>query len=194
MLALMCITLIGSPGKAATVFLEPHGSLATPGSFDLTVDPVTSFGLDVYISVPEAEHGGHGGFYGAGFYIDFDGSMISANSASVNDPPFDSGWSYIEIGSNYVMYQAMMKMTEKNRHGNILIGTVQFSPQGLGTSMITTRDYSGFPDFVYFDGGSFDDAVVFSNGTVNAVPVPGGLLLLGSGLVGLLGFRRKIRR
>ena len=187
----LVLSLIGLQARAATMFLEPHGSLPTPGDFELFVGPTEPFSLDVYISVPEAES--HDGLYGAGFYIDFDGTVISADTASVEDPPFDSSWSLIEIGTDYVMYQAMMRMDQKDHYGNILIGTIQFSPIAMGTSIITTRDYSNFPDFTYFDGHSFDGEVTFCGGTVNVVPIPTTLLLLGGGLIGVVGLRRKIQ-
>ncbi|OEU44833.1 MAG: hypothetical protein BBJ60_02875 [Desulfobacterales bacterium S7086C20] len=189
LLLLMSLSLIGSQVRAATVFLEPHGDLPTLYGFELTVDPTELFLLDVYISVPEAQE--HAGFYGAGFYIGFDGGVIRADAANVADPPFDSGWSVIDIGSDYVMYQAMMSTEEKNYYGDILMGTIQFSPIAMGTSMITSRDYSDFPDFVYFDGGTFDDEVTFCGGTVNVVPIPGTVLLFGSGLLGLMGIGRR---
>ena len=192
LLLLMGLSLIGSQVRAATMFLEPHGDLPTLCDFELTVNPTESFLLDVYISAPEALN--HDGLYGAGFYVGFDGGVIRADTAIVEDPPFDPGFSVIEISSDYVMYQALMKMDEKYHYGDILMGTIQFSPIAMGVSTITTSDYSASPDFTYFDGVSFDSEVTFCGGTVNVVPIPGAILLLGSGLLGLIGIGRKRMR
>lgn len=183
--------LVGLEANAASIFLEPSGDLPSAGDFSLTVDLTTPFDLDAYISVPEAAT--HGGLFGAGFYIEFDGTVIGADSFTLQDPPFNTSWSIVDVQDDYVSCYAAMQMPQTDIYGDILIGTVHFSPVAVGSSSVTTRDYSAFPDFTFFDGVNFDDIVQFHGGTVTVVPIPSTLFLLGTGLAGLVGLRRRKR-
>lgn len=70
------------------------------------------------------------------------------------------------------------------------VATLNFAAIGLGLSTI---GLSGSTD-VWPDGtGLIDASPSFTSGSVNVVPIPGSLLLLGTGLVGLVGMGRKKR-
>ncbi len=111
----------------------------------------------------------------------------------MEDPPFDTAWSNIKVEDDRVLCYAAMQMSQTDIYGDILIGTIHFSPMAQGTSAVTTVDFSDLGDFTFFDGVNFDNLVEFRGGTVNVVPIPSDVLLLGTGLVGLVAMRRRHR-
>jgi hypothetical protein len=56
------------------------------------------------------------------------------------------------------------------------------------------RFYYGYQDYLYSGVGQYYQAVAVHPGTVSAVPIPPAVWLLGSGLLGLVGLRRRFKR
>lgn len=63
---------------------------------------------------------------------------------------------------------------------------------GAGTLFFLFDDLGGSADLAGTRDGDYDDFIIAA--TPSAVPVPGAVWLLGSGLMGLIGYRRKMRK
>ena len=61
-----------------------------------------------------------------------------------------------------------------------------------GEWLVTTGDRSSAIDFMTYSGAVFDDSVAFYGANATAIPIPGALLLFGSGLIGIVGVRRRL--
>ena len=70
------------------------------------------------------------------------------------------------------------------------IADLLFTASGPGTTAITLTPFN-WAD-VDFSAFSSQPTGIGGNITVNAVPIPGALWLLGSGLIGMVGLRRKL--
>jgi hypothetical protein len=83
---------------------------------------------------------------------------------------------------------------------NILLGTIELHCIAPGLSEIWLFDsdgQGGYDDFVLANGTVFDGELAdgIKLAEINNVPIPGALVLLGSGLVGLIGLgRRRMKR
>jgi hypothetical protein len=72
---------------------------------------------------------------------------------------------------------------------NVFFGTILLKCEGVGDVDLTLANYLGFltaTDIVDFDP--------IKLGTLKQVPIPGAVWLLGAGLAGLVGIRRKMRK
>jgi hypothetical protein len=69
-------------------------------------------------------------------------------------------------------------------------GTVQLDALGCGTGCIDPLSLSGFTNLVSLEVVTTEQYMVFDNLEVTAVPEPGTLLLIGSGVVGFVARRR----
>ncbi len=74
--------------------------------------------------------------------------------------------------------------------GNFTVATVQFQAVGVGSTSLALSEYALNP----FASGGSPINPTFTNGSVtvlSAVPIPGAVWLLSSGLIGLIGVARK---
>lgn len=96
---------------------------------------------------------------------------------------------YVDVGNGYIIGEGAMPMSGvKEVFGdNIEIAMIDFHCKRVGSYTLNFEEFGLWN----MAGNSYDLGYIPL--TINNVPIPGALLLLGSGLLGILGLRRKIR-
>jgi hypothetical protein len=188
LLVLTLSTLIlplGSPAGAATVFLEPE-------TMDVQIGQ--DFTLTLYIDFPSEDNEDSGGIYAAGGGLRFDPTIIKYDSYLLNDTFWDSSYTITKIESDFFSIGTEV-IDAEDEYGQIKIADVIFTALKIGTTQVELFDpdvVKGGEDFFDWNSAdSFDDSVEFRNASVNVVPIPCAVWLLGSGLVGLVGLKRR---
>jgi hypothetical protein len=146
--------------------------------------------VDLYFSVTEE------GVVGAGFALSFNAAYMEASNLILAAPFVDSGLSEIIPGS--ILAEAFAWPPGTVVGPGELAPLATFTLTCLGPGGILELFLGDFnPDtaqWVTSPGGIIlDDQLGFVIASVNQVPIPGTVLLLGSGLLGLLGIRRRMK-
>lgn len=111
-----------------------------------------------------------------------EGPRISNANGLTGIPPYGGAdFGYFQSGSFSFRYGALI--------GQIGNGDYFF----VGTSYDGFAPQSGTLKFVYWDSNNHDN-FGYVTANVNIVPIPAAAWLLGSGLVGLIGLRRRVGR
>ena len=216
----VAIAFTASTASAATIYLwDPNdGSPSGPSNLDMTVSPCPSaeFVLDVYMDFQATDDTSGKGPYAATFFVNY-GTGVTPISSQIYDigssaPPdnnFDSygmpGWSVsegsatkIDVPNSRIFFGALdywewHQLGNINQYGQYKIGSAIFHCDECGITELTTSDWDPGLGGEFLDWGFqlFDDKVTFYGATVNQVPIPSTLLLLGTGLMGLMGLRRR---
>lgn len=154
------------------------GDLISDNFYSLEIGE--SFCANIYISdLPTA--------YAMGFDVTYDATLMEVLNAEVADLswPFeplaeDSGLGLINFGAGAPLGSSVSG-------DDIPLGSIQFICLAPGSSDIVTGESTiGAGFFISED-------IAYSSATINQVPIPSAVLLLGTGLVGLVGLRRRNR-
>ena len=116
-----------------------------------------------------------------GFDVNNPNALLAYSGYTLNTS-FDD----ISLGANNVAGTAFPGITEDS----VLLGTLHFTANAAGTGNLQVLgEYDNLFSGAFYEIDGFD---INANQdiNVNAVPIPGALYLLGSGIIGLLGFRR----
>ncbi len=194
----------------AGIFLFSPGAWAAPLNLELADDPdimsdwinvsynaetqrFTANGVAMTYYDGNTQEDINGGNFEISAIIDNDGNLISGNLTIGGTVPtltgLNSGTLLIgELNGEYFGFGAnLLEFTFTPNGGDAKDDFIAVNP--LGGVLLTYGMFSSFP-------GSFTNN--FSNLGMGycdtaPVPIPGAIWLLGSGLIGLLGFRRKLQ-
>jgi hypothetical protein len=197
---MITLVFLTSTIQAAPVLsMAPSGESPTNNDFYLAVNTFDTFTIDIYFDLPTSEYPSatYNGMYATSFNLNFDPNYLEVNNTSYNTAAFeDSTFSNIIVYSNYIDF-APLDNFGTGFDGQFLVGSVTFNAKSsLGTTYLTTSDTnpSIAGDFYTQNFTSLDSSVLFKTGEIeiSEVPIPGALWLLGSGLIGMVGIRRKL--
>jgi hypothetical protein len=169
------------PAMAATISISPvEMEVAVGQKFDVIVEAT----LDSWEYLTTLD-----------FDIEFDPTSLSYDPATGMTP--NSAWGANDFASADYLGSGIANMNgstfetdlDWQNNGTFEIATFSFEAMAVGPAVL---DF-GFADF-FQDNYKIEGAELVLNGTtVNVVPVPGAVWLLGTALIGLVGFRRKLK-
>ena len=194
--AVLMILGFGSFASAAPVLtfdidFGQDGTFETGGVYDLL--PGGSVAADLYFTVTEE------GVVGGGFALQYDPSLLAVTGYSFVFPPFlDTGLSYNDPGD--LGLEAFRNPAGSATAPDVAtkFASVDFECLGPGLTALTLFDFNLVTvQFVTSPSGLKLDSQIPAEGillaSINQVPIPGAVWLLGSGLVGLIAFTRRKR-
>ena len=167
-------------------------------SFGVIGDPVAN-PLDpfvVEIFAQSVDDIGDTTLQGMGFDLQYDSALLNVTGANVAP-----SWS-LPIAPNFatdgsVTMGAGVFPAIDTASGPLKLGDITFVFEAIGTSSLTIFEYpvSGLANFTSGPGQDLDFLLAGGDviGQISNVPIPGSILLLGSGLVGLIGMARRKR-
>jgi len=129
---------------------------------------------------------------GGGINFTFDQNILNVVSVSIDQSVWDFGGFGINSGTidnvNGTANEIMVN-TFSNVTNNFVIASIDFTAMTDGISLLTLSEYDLNP---WASGGSLiNPDFVNTQISVSSVPLPAGIWLLGSGLIGLTGFIKR---
>ena len=165
------------------------GSYDTGTTYDMMLGDSVDIGL--YVS---GLSGPGDGVAGMGFDLSFDGGQLVASNLGIALPFMDAGGSGITSG--HVLADAIAWPPGTFVGGDdILLATFTLTCTEVGLSDLLLGDFSTDLNHWITENGDILDGQLngINLGSINNVPIPGAVWLLGSGLLGLIGLRRKMK-
>ena len=189
----LLISFVGFAGSAsaASVYFDFDGDMLADTKWQVA-DFTNPISADLYIDGIDLTHGGLVGF---GLNVSYDPLVTLATAAATVNPPWTIAFAPAFSPGNVLMEGLFLGMTPPGdvTGAPIALGWVTFMATDAFT--LTTSDKD--PQTINFggaDGFNYDSIINFQSVRVSAVPIPGAVFLLGSGLLGLAGFRRKRKK
>ena len=147
--------------------------------------------LDVFISnIPNSQ------LISAGLTVDFDPKQLEVTPGTTFFEPPWIGFmgSRVDFDNTAGTIDFVGGTLAPWADSDVPLITIELHCIAVGTSFLNFGDHpEPFADFVLADGTVLDGEIGFPRIEVINTPIPSALLLLGSGLLGLLGFRRKMK-
>ena len=186
--------LVAGSVNAATVGLKPVDLGLISGVNEITVAPGDVFELELFISELDADLSSLSSLGLVGMAV---GIKSGAPGVVFRDyvPNAGVAWQQtVTSAPDVYTILGQVPFTASPISLDHVIGT--FTVQAIGPDPVVTISTGlandSFPfNFSTNEWADFDPYVSFEDLTVNAVPVPSSLLLLGGGICALMGFRRR---
>ena len=165
---------------------------------DIIINKEDSVTVDLYVTgMPEP------GLQSFGFDLEYDATLLNVTGASIGGD-WNFGAATLDYSTDGLVEMAKAYFNFSpppyGLSGDVLLGSITFQCEALGLSGLTIYDEDRggpYADFAMAQTGDCLDDQIMEGvviGSINNVPIPSALLLLGSGLVGFIGLgRRKIR-
>ncbi|MCB2182627.1 MAG: VPLPA-CTERM sorting domain-containing protein [Desulfobulbaceae bacterium] len=184
----LSLAIIGPSGfaSAESVYFDFNGDMAADTNWQVAdfANPIIA---DLYVDGIDLADGGLIGF---GLNVSFDPLVAQAVAASVANPPWTLVLAPPVISSGNVLMEGLLNFTDPALSGTILLGSITMTATDSFT--LTSSDKSPLSiDFGSETGFNYDNVIAFQSANVSAVPLPGAVFLLGSGLAGLAGLARR---
>lgn len=196
LLAVFMVLGVGTAANAAPELsfnIDFYGGTTTylQGDFDLGETIDLQFGdtvnVDILFTVTEE------GVCGGGFNLAFNPSNLSATNLTLTSPFLDMGSSTIEPGN--VLAQGVVFPPGMFMGPGENIGFASFTFECLGPSLdeLWVYDFNSVTaEWVTETGLCLDDQIDGIHlASISNIPIPGAVWLFGSGLIGLVGLRRR---
>jgi hypothetical protein len=188
-LLFICLSAIANAAPTLSFNIDFYGGDTSyvQGAFDtgstILLNPGETVNVDLYYAVTEQ------GVIGGGFDIEFDPALLeSAGSLTIAAPwmTVPPSPDAVNLRSDFLAFSAV------DASADTLLASFALSCIGVGSTEIWAADYNDQPNWLTIGQIVLDDQLPIYLATVNNVPIPGAVWLLGSGLLGLLGIRRRI--
>lgn len=165
------------------------------------VDPGTSFEFDMWLSdVPLNQSGIKAAYWDLmyGQEIGYTDDNFQSYLQTGNDPMAIYGESHKPAGWSAQGFTAVDIFGSSGPDGDVKLMKITMDCEGPGVTEIQSIfHWEDDTNFGMYDGTRYNDPLnppyqfAYEKITVSQVPIPGTVLLLGSGLVGLFGIRRR---
>lgn len=137
----------------------------------------------------------HGGLVSWGSTVNFDNTLLSASGYNISP-----SWPLSGIDNNIDNASGSAELLASSfsgQTGTIKLADIYFDTLNTGNGLLSLSELFpnnlGFDAFVGADGYAYDNEVIFNDLSlqITSVPLPASLLLMVSGLAGLLGMSRR---
>ena len=201
----LCISLLMVMGVAGAASAAPILSFDLTPMNDNIIAPLGSITIDIFAVItddttPSIQYA----LQSFGFELEYDASLLNVTSSSI-DPQWNFGATVNDTSTDGLvrMAKAFFNFTPPpfGVGSPAHLGSISFVGEGAGLSNLTIFDLDRggtVADFALSapnEGTDLDNQISSGVviGSINQVPIPGSILLLGSGLVGLVGLVRRKR-
>lgn len=184
--------LFAGSAFSATIGLRPvDPGILTPQGY-IEVPLCTSFDVELYFEGLSALELGENGLVAMGLTIDWDPLVTFEDG--VNAGELWSSMSFTQGSGPVIDMYADVAADKSPISQDHIIAILSLHCIGLGWTELIPRGTIPVPyNFALADGTYLDAEIDFQGISINQVPIPGTLLLLGSGLFALYGiYRRRI--
>lgn len=120
--------------------------------------------------------------------LSFDKYVLGSGLGDLSNPMEAEDWSLGGGGGTVHLSEISLLLDFSWQHDSFTLATVSFTGISMGTSPLQ------FSNVILGDEWGNELSATLADGSVNVVPVPTTILLMGSGIAGVLGLRKRFKR